>query len=64
MSWQLPIFTHGKHKYSRIKYINKSKILKFLKSGGIPIIAGFQGVNKNLNITTIGRGGSDAPVQL
>ena len=52
--------TEGKHKYSRIKYINKSKILKFLKSGGIPIIAGFQGVDKNLNITTIGRGGSDS----
>ena len=60
MAWQIPILTEGKHKYSRIKYINKSKILKFLKAGGIPIIAGFQGVNKNLNITTIGRGGSDS----
>ena len=60
MAWQIPILTEGKHKYSRIKYINKSKILKFLKSGGIPIVAGFQGVNKNLNITTIGRGGSDS----
>ena len=46
MAWQIPILTEGKHKYSRIKYINKSKILKFLKSGGIPIIAGFQGVDK------------------
>ena len=60
MAWQIPIFTEGKHKYSRIKYINKTKVLKFLNSGGIPIIAGFQGVNKNLNITTIGRGGSDS----
>ena len=60
MAWQIPILTEGKHKYSRIKYINKTKVLKFLKSGGIPIIAGFQGVDKNLNITTIGRGGSDA----
>ncbi len=60
MAWQIPILTEGKHKYSRIKYINKTKILKFLKSGGIPIIAGFQGVDKNLNITTIGRGGSDS----
>ena len=60
MAWQIPILTEGKHKYSRIKYINKSKILKFLKSGGIPIIAGFQGIDKNLNITTIGRGGSDS----
>ena len=46
MAWQIPIITEGKHKYSRIKYINKTKILKFLKSGGIPIIAGFQGVDK------------------
>ena len=55
MAWQIPIVTEGKHKYSRIKHINKTKILKFLKSGGIPIIAGFQGIDKNLNITTIGR---------
>ena len=60
MAWQIPILTEGKHKYSRIKYINKTKVLKFLKSGGVPIIAGFQGVDKNLNITTIGRGGSDS----
>ncbi len=60
MAWQIPILTEGKHKNSRIKYINKSKVLKFLKSGGIPIIAGFQGVDKNLNITTLGRGGSDS----
>ncbi len=60
MAWQIPILTEGKHKYSRIKSINKNKILKYLKSGGIPIIAGFQGVDKNLNITTIGRGGSDS----
>ena len=60
MAWQIPILTEGKHKHSRIRYINKTKILKFLKSGGIPIIAGFQGVDKNLNITTIGRGGSDS----
>ncbi len=60
MAWQIPILTEGKHKHARIKYINKTKIVKFLKSGGIPIIAGFQGVDKNLNITTIGRGGSDS----
>ena len=34
--------------------------MKYLRSGGIPIIAGFQGIDKNLNITTIGRGGSDS----
>ena len=60
MSWQIPILTDGKHKNSRISKINKSKIIKYLKSGGIPIISGFQGINKDLRITTIGRGGSDA----
>ena len=60
MAWQIPILTEGQHKHSRIKYINKNKILKYLRSGGIPIITGFQGIDKNLNITTIGRGGSDS----
>ena len=60
MGWQIPILTEGSHKYSRIININKTKILRFLKSGGIPIIAGFQGINKDSNITTIGRGGSDS----
>ena len=60
LAWQIPIFTKGFHKNSRINQINKSKILKYLKNGGIPIITGFQGVDSNERITTIGRGGSDA----
>ncbi len=60
MGWQLPIVTDGDYKSSRIKYIEKKKILKFIKSGGIPVIAGFQGINNNFRITTLGRGGSDA----
>ena len=60
LAWQIPIITEGSHKYSKINQINKNKILKYLKSGGTPIITGFQGINKNERITTIGRGGSDA----
>ncbi len=60
LSWQVPILTAGSHKNSRINQINKNKIMKYLKEGGIPIITGFQGVNKENRITTIGRGGSDA----
>ena len=60
LAWQIPIFTKGFHKNSRINQINKSKILKYLKNGGIPIITGFQGVDNKERITTIGRGGSDA----
>ena len=60
MGWQIPIITDDKHKYSKIDKVNKQKIIKYLKSGGIPIVTGFQGINKENRITTIGRGGSDA----
>jgi len=60
MSWQLPILTEGPHSAARIKKINKNKISKFINVGGIPIISGFQGVNKDNRITTLGRGGTDA----
>ncbi len=60
LSWQIPILTTGVHKNSRINQINKDKIIKYLKEGGIPIITGFQGVNDKDRITTTGRGGSDA----
>ena len=35
------------------------ELINYLKSGGIPIIAGFQGITKDGDITTLGRGGSD-----
>ncbi len=60
LAWQIPIFTNGSFKNSRINLINKNKIIKYLKEGGIPIIAGFQGINNDERVTTIGRGGSDA----
>ncbi len=60
LSWQIPIITLGPFKNSRINQIGKNKILKYLNEGGIPIITGFQGVNNENRITTIGRGGSDA----
>jgi len=60
ISWQIPIITDGPHSASRIIKINKNKILKFINSGGIPIITGFQGINSDNRITTLGRGGTDA----
>ena len=60
LAWQIPILTRGIHKNSRINLIYKNKILKYLKGNGIPIITGFQGINNQERITTIGRGGSDA----
>ena len=60
LGWQIPIFTSGNYSNSRIDSINTKKILQFLKQGGVPIITGFQGINSQNRITTIGRGGSDA----
>ena len=60
LAWQIPILTKGIHKNSRINLIYKNRILKYLRENGIPIITGFQGINNQERITTIGRGGSDA----
>ena len=60
LAWQVPIITNNIYKQSKIIYINQKRILKYLKSGGTPIIAGFQGINTDERITTFGRGGSDA----
>ena len=60
LSWQVPITTSGPHKNSRIIEIYKNNLSKYIKSGGIPIITGFQGINNEGRIATIGRGGSDA----
>jgi len=60
MGWQVPIITDGNYSSSRIRNIYKKNIIKYLKSGGIAVIAGFQGVNSSNRITTTGRGGTDA----
>ncbi len=60
MSWQIPIITGGPYSSSRIEKIPTRDIEKYIKSGGIPIITGFQGLNNYLRLTTLGRGGSDA----
>ena len=60
MSWQLPILTDGPYGAARISEIGKNKISKFVKMGGVAIISGFQGVNQDNRITTLGRGGTDA----
>jgi len=59
LNWQIPILTEGEHSNARIVNMNISKINKFLEEG-VAIIPGFQGISKNGEIMTIGRGGSDA----
>ena len=60
LNWQVPILTEGEHLNARIINMNVKKINNYLKDNGIVIIPGFQGISKNGDITTIGRGGSDA----
>ena len=60
LNWQLPILTDGEHTNARIINIHVEKINKFLNENGVAIIPGFQGISKDGDITTIGRGGSDA----
>ena len=57
--WQAGILTNNTNQNAIIKNIDTSRILKELKDRKIVIIAGFQGFNENLDITTLGRGGSD-----
>ena len=60
MNWQIPILTNGEHSNARIINMHIEKIEKYLNENGVVIIPGFQGISKNGDITTIGRGGSDA----
>ncbi len=57
--WQIPIVTDNNFGNARIKSINSQKIIDLFDKGYIVIIAGFQGINENGEITTLGRGGSD-----
>ncbi len=56
---QLNIITEGFHTASRIADINENIIIRELNNNNVVIVAGFQGVNINNEITTLGRGGSD-----
>ncbi|MDC1151428.1 aspartate kinase [Pelagibacteraceae bacterium] len=60
LNWQIPILTEGDHTNARIINMNIKKINDFLKKKGVAVIPGFQGISRNGDITTIGRGGSDA----
>ena len=60
LNWQIPILTDGEHSNARIINMNISRIDDFLSEKGVAIIPGFQGISKEGNVTTIGRGGSDA----
>tara|TARA_X000001036_G_scaffold107866_1_gene101001 strand:+ start:722 stop:1933 length:1212 start_codon:yes stop_codon:yes gene_type:complete len=60
MNWQIPILTEGENNNARIINMNVTKIDEYLSNGGVAIIPGYQGISSSGEITTIGRGGSDA----
>ncbi|MDP7455565.1 MAG: aspartate kinase, partial [Gammaproteobacteria bacterium] len=56
---QIRILTDEAHTKARIREIDGTRIHEQLKQGSVVVVAGFQGVDDNGNITTLGRGGSD-----
>ena len=60
LNWQIPILTDGENTNARIINMHVEKINKYLEEDGVAIIPGFQGISKDGDITSIGRGGSDA----
>jgi aspartate kinase len=56
---QVPIVTDSSFSRARIEHICDQKIREDLKKGAIVVVAGFQGVDREGNLTTLGRGGSD-----
>lgn len=57
--WQAGIHTDNNSQNAQIEYIDTTRIIEELEKGKIVIVAGFQGIDVNNNITTLGRGGSD-----
>ena len=59
LGWQIPIITDSNHQKAKILNIDKVRIEQYLKNYDVIVVAGFQGVDLDGNITSLGRGGSD-----
>ncbi|WP_434778435.1 aspartate kinase [Neisseria sp. Ec49-e6-T10] len=57
--WQIPIVTDTAHTKARIQTIDENKMRADLKAGRVVVVAGFQGISEEGNVSTLGRGGSD-----
>jgi aspartate kinase len=57
--WQVPILTNSAYTKARIESINDTRIRADLAEGKVVIVTGFQGVDDEGHVTTLGRGGSD-----
>ena len=59
LGWQIPIITDSNHQKAKILNIDKVRIDKYLNDYDVLVVAGFQGIDIDGNITSLGRGGSD-----
>ena len=59
LGWQIPIRTDDVHGHARITGIDTEELDRRMKTGQVPVVAGFQGLSSDQRITTLGRGGSD-----
>jgi aspartate kinase len=59
LGWQIPMKTDGAFGAARIEDVDAKSILSDLEEGTIVVVAGFQGIDEDGNVTTLGRGGSD-----
>jgi aspartate kinase len=57
--WQVPVSTDSSYTKARIESIDDTRVRADLSAGKVVVIAGFQGIDEEKNITTLGRGGSD-----
>jgi aspartate kinase len=59
LGWQIPVRTNEAHGSARIEEVAVEEILRRFDEGQVAVVAGFQGVDPQGRITTLGRGGSD-----
>ena len=59
LGWQIPIITDDSHEKAKILHIDNKRIEKFFEKNDVIVLAGFQGISLDGEITSLGRGGSD-----
>ena len=59
LGWQVPVRTDDAHGRARIRAVEAGAVERWMEGGGVPVLAGFQGLGPDGRVTTLGRGGSD-----
>lgn len=59
LGWQVPVRTDDAHGRARIRAVDAGAVERWMEGGGVPVLAGFQGLGPDGRVTTLGRGGSD-----